>query len=528
MYRIIFIISVFSFFISGIKSQNIPLNHSYLNYFSGDLHQIKNEFHTSIKPYNQRDLQGIIDSTFVDLFQSRENWIARKLFNEHFINVNSDDYQIIMNPLVNLRIGRDNNVDDLLYTNTRGIELKGRIGQKFSFQSDFYENQALFPRYIRDFVIQTKVIPGEGLSKNFNNNGVRDWGVATGLINFRPSKFFDFQFGHGKVFIGDGYRSLLLSDNAFNYPFLKITTSIWRLKYVNLFTKMADINDKAPSGTHIPKYVSSHYLSINIGKRLNIGLFETTIYEDSTGTRGYDVNYLNPIIFYRPIEFAVGSGAGNVLMGINLKYKFSNNGYLYGQFMLDEFKFSELKAGEGWWGNKFGFQVGGKVYNAIIPGLTIQSEINIVKPYTYSHSNIYQNYGHYNQSLAHPLGANFIESVTFLTYQKKRFIGEIEIMYATKGFDPRRENWGADIYESYEDREQDYGNEIGQGVNTEILILDAKVGYLFNPKTNLRFNIGMRYRDFNPEVEIDNILKHKTQYFYAGLTTSLTNRYHDF
>lgn len=509
-------------------SQNIPLNHSYLHLFSPNPHTLDNPSHTSIKSYNNIEIKSLIDTTLQKLYQPRKNWIARKLFNEHFINIESDDYQLTINPLVNLVLGQDNNVDDLVYVNTRGIQFQGRIGDKFTFYSDFHENQALFPQYIQDYRNQNVVIPGEGKSKSFGENGARDWGFATGLINYRPNKFFDFQFGQGKHFLGDGYRSLLLSDNAFTYPFLKITTSVWKLKYVNLFTQMSDIRARNTNGTYVRKYVTSHYLSINLTKRLSVGLFESIIYEDSIGTRGYDINYLNPIIFYRPVEFAVGSENGNVLMGLNLKFKLTNTAHLYGQIILDEFKLDEIRARSGWWANKFGFQLGGKIYDFLIPNLIVQSEVNMVRPYTYSHFNTFQNYAHYNQPLAHPLGANFVESVTHIAYRKNRIFGELEIMYASQGRDTLGSNWGTDVYRNYRDRNEDYGNEIGQGVNTKILYTDLKIGYLFNPKTNLRFQIGFTYRQFSPEVEVGDLKRNTTKYFYAGLSTNLTNRYHDF
>ncbi|MDF1868501.1 MAG: hypothetical protein P1U70_27000 [Saprospiraceae bacterium] len=332
------LIYIFFFIVSFsyLFGQNAPSNHSFENYFGKRLHSLNNDFHTSIKPYNTRDIQSVIDSSFQGLEKTRNGWIARKLFNEHMLEVKKEDYGLVINPLANVNLGRENNEEDLIYTNTRGLQLFGYIGEKFIFYSDFYENQIRSPQYISDYTRENEVIPGEGMFKD--DLDTRDFAFVTGGINFRPSKFFDFQFGQGKSFIGDGYRSLLLSDNAFTYPFLKITTSVWKLKYVNLFTQMSDIRANNASGTFVKKYVTSHYLSLNIGQRLNIGLFESVIYEDSTGTRGYDINYLNPIIFYRPVEFAVGSGNGNVIMGMNLKFKLTNKAHLYGQVMIDEFK----------------------------------------------------------------------------------------------------------------------------------------------------------------------------------------------
>ena len=48
------------------------------------------------------------------------------------------------------------------------------------------------------------------------------------------------------------------------------------------------------------KYIASHYLSYNITKRLNIGLFESVIWENDGD--GFNLTYMNPIIFYQSIQ----------------------------------------------------------------------------------------------------------------------------------------------------------------------------------------------------------------------------------
>ena len=74
--------------------------------------------------------------------------------------------------------------------------------------------------------------------------------------------------------------------------------------------------------------------------------------------------------------------------------------------------------------NKFGYQLGYKIFNTFsVDKLTLQTNNKIDRPYTYSHSNTYQNYAHYNQPLAHPLGANFSEYLFLINYKWKKFIG---------------------------------------------------------------------------------------------------------
>ena len=71
-------------------------------------------------------------------------------------------------------------------------------------------------------------MPGVGFYKTFKQNGV-DYFDARGYITFNAAKYIDFQFGYDKNFIGNGYRSMFLSDWGNSYLFLKINTRIWKL-----------------------------------------------------------------------------------------------------------------------------------------------------------------------------------------------------------------------------------------------------------------------------------------------------------
>ena len=191
------------------------------------------------------------------------------------------------------------------------------------------------------------------------------------------------------------------------------------------------------------KFATYHHLSYNATKWLNVGLFESIVWQggDTSGTRrGFDVNYLNPIIFYRPVEFSRGS-PDNVLIGLNFKALILKKYQLYGQIILDEFSMNEVKAGNGWWANKQGVQVGWKFYDFLgIRNLTWQNELNYVRPYTYGHFTADQSYTHYAQSLAHPLGANFIENVQFLRYRYKRLGIQAKINLIQYGADTTNKN----------------------------------------------------------------------------------------
>ena len=102
----------------------------------------------------------------------------------------------------------------------------------------------------------------------------------------------------------------------------------------------------------------------------------------------FDISFFNPIIFYRAVEFSNGGDfSGNVQVGLDLKYRVTDNISLYSQLLIDELRVSEAFDNSGWWANKFAVQLGGKYYNAFkVDGLTLQGEFNWVRPYTFSHT----------------------------------------------------------------------------------------------------------------------------------------------
>jgi hypothetical protein len=511
------------------------MSHTALNYYETDLHRLDSQYFTMIKPFIPQEVAHLADS-FQNSVQLRgeglkKNWLSRKIFNEDLIRVKGKDFAFFVNPLFNFTLGKDNTWDTASpLINTRGFRLNGHIGGKFNFESEFYENQTLYPKYVHDDIRLKNRIPGVGGLKAFVNPIKEDFAYVLGGVSYQPSKYFHFRFGQGKHFWGDGYRSLLLSDNAAAYPYFQITTTFWKIRYINLWAQLLDINRITPDGSFTRKYIATHLLSYNITKRLNISLFETVVYHDTVGTRGLDLNYLNPIIFYRPLEFQLNSSAGNVLLGGNLKFKLTNNQLIYGQFILDEFNFQELRKKQGWWANKFAYQIGFKSFNTFIKNLTLQSEINMVRPYTYSHTLTFQNYGHYNQPLAHTLGSNFRESVSTFRYFHKRLFTEGRLIFITQGLDStaNTRSFGSDIYKSNERRISEYGVELLQGIKAKTTFADFKIGYLVNPRTNLRLETGVTIRRFNPEKEIFSLKRVTTKYFYIGLRSDLNNYYYDF
>jgi len=504
--------------------------------FGKVLYQPGTNYHTSLRPIDYTKLQQLtnVDSILYDGIKVPDGKlnIWKRFLHDDLIKWENEDWWVKINPLFDFNVGKERIENKTTWTNTRGISVDGKLGKSFYFYADFYENQAVFPNYIDDFVRTNKVVPGQGKSKNFANESPHDFSQATGYISFNAYKeYINIQMGNGKMFIGDGHRSLLLSDNAFSYPFLRLNAEFGKIKYMIQWAQHRDLNiDPALEGNdarYPEKYSVSHYLTANIGNRLSLGFFENVVWaaQDTMGYRGFDYTYLNPFAFFRPIEYATGSPDA-VTMGLNAKYIVGNKSAFYGQFVLGEFKFDEVFGGNKWWANKHGFQLGFKSFDVFkINKLDFQTEYNQVRPYTYSHRESITNYGHYNQSLAHPLGANFRESVTHIKYQYRRFIFNAEFMLAMYGKDYEDDDisWGKDIYKSNDNRPGDYGHYIGQGLKTNLYYTDLSVSYLINPRNNFNIALGTRLRR-----ESNNLQVLETQQVWFAIRTSLKNLYYDF
>ncbi|ARK13531.1 hypothetical protein A6C57_07100 [Fibrella sp. ES10-3-2-2] len=397
-----------------------------------------------------------------------------------FYSIKNDEFDLHISPVLSVGYGRDQALSTALTTNTRGIEVRGSIGRRLGFYTYVTDNQVYYPKYIQDYGQLYSLnsgggfAPGQGVTKLFNT--AADYIEARGYITFNALKIINMQFGHDRNFFGNGIRSLLLSDNAAPSLFLKIQTRFGkRFLYTNLFTELQNGQVVLDGTNFFPqKFTAMHHLSINLSKRVNLGLFESEIYSRDK----FDINYLNPVIFYRYVESARGSG-DNAFVGLDLKVNAANHFLVYGQLMLDEFLIKELRAANGSWTNKLAAQIGLKYIDVLgVPNLDLQGEFNVARPYTYAHRSGQTNYTHYNQPLAHPLGANFAEGIGMVRYQRNRFTVNGTFSVMMKGTDPPGRNYGGNPQKNYEDRLRDYNNFIGQGRKTVVTYADLRLTYM--------------------------------------------------
>lgn len=522
---------------------SIPLSHSYYAQFDDEMNQLGTNSHTSSKPFTYAEVSKYSDLSAKNdqLMKNKTSWWGRKVWNENTVAIQGDDYWFTLNPVLDLQLGKsDPSTTDFTYVNTRGVQIRGGLGSQLNFSATIYESQGRFADYFNRYAVSIRpsggnpaVIPAIGIAKDFKTDAF-DFPSAEANITYAPSKHFDLQLGHGRNFIGDGYRSLLLSDGSSSYPYFKINTQFWKIKYTNIYSWMKDIrNEVTVDRTYATKYMAAHFLSWNVNKKLNLGFFESVVWSNQN-QRGFDMSFVNPIIFYRAVEFSSSSRSGNALLGLTAKYKWNNQFNFYGQFLLDEFSLGDVKAGEKSWKNKFAYQVGAKYYHAFtIKNLLLQLEYNHVRPYVYAHSEVLTNYGHNNQSLGHQWGGNLRELIAIARYYKGRYFADAKLTVGKRGLDfadsGTISNYGSNIYRDYdEDRYADNYVVVGQGNKTNVFIADVQVGYLINPQTNLKLFGSLIYRNFKPEEDTLTDFKENTTWFSVGLRCDIFNWYLDY
>jgi hypothetical protein len=270
------------------------------------------------------------------------------------------------------------------------------------------------------------------------------------------------------------------------------------------------------------KYAAMHYLSANVTKWLNVSLFEGVVFGRQDH---FDFRYMNPIILYRSVEQNAGS-PDNAMLGMGFKINTKIKTVLYGQVLLDEFKFSEIMARNGWWANKYGIQLGFKVADLLnIKNLLIQGEVNMVRPFTYSRDSV-SNYTHYNQPLAHPYGANFLEANFIVNYKPMRNVHLSWRSFINRqGRDTSAKRaFGGDIFKSYKARNDDYGIGLFNGYPSETFYSNLNLSYEL--RYNIFFDIGFAYRYQNTSTKF--VPAFNSVQVYSGIRVNAVRRLYDY
>lgn len=482
--------------------------------------------------FNSRNSHYSAGSGFFPVLESdvhSERWLrdssvqyydgGERIFKQHLLEVKGDNYHLSISPVVDFSVGKDlsDTAKRRLFQNTRGIFIEGDLMKNFSFSTSIYENQARFTRYESAFyksigelypnqttgvyTTQNAVIPGSARSKPFKEDAF-DYAFAVGNIVYRPWQQLAISAGNTSQFIGDGYRSVLLSDNALPAPFVRLDYKInkrWEFNYLRMrsmnFMRKAVYN--TVEAYYETKGTSVNYLTFHATDKLAISLFESAVWYRGDSITSNPINplYFNPIPIVNGL--IVKESQSSQLLGLNVSLGASENQRFYGQFVVSNFSLSHFAAQAGY-RNYFGK----KCFSMV------QLEYNYAAKDMYVASNIRLNYTHGNVAMAHPKGNSFHEIILRYSYDKKRWYSDFRTnIYLLKNYRSTA------LLSVAKDQ---------LAIDGTIILHHVECGYRVNRKMNLCFFVS---GDFRYGSAADPGM---TSALNIGLRTAINNRYSDF
>lgn len=446
---------------------------------------------------------------------------TEKLFQKNLLSVEEEGLKLVADPLFNFAYGKTLANDSIykISTNTRGIRVAGDITNRFSFETKIFETQIFYPEYLDSIADEKNAAFGLGRSKVFKGKG-HDVAMSTGYISYSPSKQINLQFGQGKHFYGNGYRSLLLSDNASPAPYFSLTAQFFKNKI-----QYKNINSWMQSLTRLPatnsaealfkrKGASFRTLSFAPSEKLQLGLFEGVIYQnyiDSIGQVPLPASFYTPIIGVSTLLNGLNN-KHNALLGLNINYLLNHSLSLYTQLMLDDSKKKGMQLGIKW------FEI------AKIKNSWLQLEYNSVEAYSYGNTSelILQSYNHSNQELSHPLGANFKELIILAHIEKERWLANGKILFSSQN-SFNNLGLGSNILIP-----EATASNIASTYSKKVTLSGLEISYLFNRKTNMQLFGSYYYRNENVKNTSNSLEYNNFESFWQiGFRTTLLNFYHD-
>lgn len=461
------------------------------------------------------------DFKYYDMMTEKKNRYSNFgyiLHKRELIEIRDTNATIWITPLFDLSFGVElQDTAPKRYQNTRGARIEGRIGYKLFFTTSFYENQAILPSYVSDYVsqrgeqypnmgdstygTQNAVIPGSARTKPFKVNGY-DYAYATGMVSWLALKNLTIHFGNQPVFVGSGHRSLLWSDNSVGMMNLRAVYNVrrWNFQFVrarglNLLRRPEATNGEA---YYEPKSISIATVHLRPTPNISIGLFEGGMWYrgDSISQKAIQPLYFLPLPGAAAIQESVDNASAYALTGIDFR-SYIKGHVLYGQFALNPAK-----------SNSIVYQAGVRVFPLKNRNLMVQLEYNHADDQAYLASIPRLNYGNYNLPVAHPAGNAFDELLLRCSWQQNHWFALVQTNYY--------------LHQSSDATLLMPVNKTTTSYDRQVLNQYVELGYRFNRTYGLDVFAGFRYRYANdPQT-------YERAWISAGIRTQLNNHYFDF
>jgi len=567
--RILLLLLLFSFhFASQAQTDYIPIGdpqEAFLNRLDIKFRNNPQLRFTTLKPYDRKrvteqlwiidslDKAGEIPDVLTDIDRKdlhyyldvNKQWTpshqgsntGEKLFEQsplptHLYESYSEKGSFVLDPMLTAQFGKNESIKT--YQGSIGLTMHGDIADKVGFYGSYTYNSERDPLYLQDYIAARKAVPGIAAFSTGSNGKINYSDFRLGVTT-HAGKHLDFQLAYDQLNIGEGVRSLYLSNFGSPYLFFKAHAQIGHVSYTTGFARTFapyEIIDNGLKDQGRPSnYMVFHYFSWQASKWLKFGFYENNMFNNEKNG-GIQLGMLNPFIFNRAMSQNVGN-SGKSSIGLDFKANVAKRVEVYGTLLINEFVAKEFfNYGGGDWRNKHALQLGAKYVDAFtIKNLDLQAEYNWVRPYTYTDKWAVNNFVHYNQPLAHPLGANFHELIGTLNYRPipKLYITGKIIGYK-KGLDTLSEFAiskatlnGGDLFRPYTDtRAQDDNVKVGDGIPLNALYGSLNVAYQLFHNLFVDGNFTIRNAD------IDGLPKNHTKFFSFGIRWNMNRRAFDF
>lgn len=482
-----------------------------------------------------RDVSFFTDSSFAPVFpvndlqvnyyntvkeqKKRYSSIGYFVYQRELIQLVKKEGAIWISPILDMQLGAERGDTNMRqYLNVRGIRIEGSMKNKVFFSGSFYENQAVLPTYLQQYVSNrgefypntadssyyqvNAVIPGGARTKPFKTNGF-DYAYATGMVQWQVLKDLAVTVGNSPIFIGSGYRSVLYSDNSLPTMNFRISYSLgekWNFQLI----RMQGLNMlRIPFATNGEALYERKALSLGAiyyqpTKHLRIGLIEggTWTRGDSIQKQAVEGGFYIPIPGAATIQEGI-NGKSYAYLGLDFNWRISKF-LIYGQYGRNPYtKSSDVG------------QIGFRYWPFKSHNYLIHVEYNHTSANAYKAANPRIHYSNFNLPIGHPMAAGVDELVVRLRAEWNHlFISSSTNYYLNQS-------------DNYRQLLPVYENNPSQ--NQTVFYENLEIGYNFNRAYGLEIFGSAKLRLVNNPLQ-----NGQSYWFNIGLRTALNNHYFDF
>ncbi len=174
--------------------------------------------------------------------------------------------------------------------------------QSFYFETNFYENQGRFAAYVDSVIRINKIIPRQARYKNIGDGLGFDFNYSNARLIYIPNQHLLFDVGYSRNFVGDGYRSMLLSDFATDHPYFKrhLPLAIFNIPLCgrNMIAEGRESSNLYAYGIRINGR-QTYCLDWKATQRFTAGLFESVIWAgvNAQHRNDFGITYASPVMF---------------------------------------------------------------------------------------------------------------------------------------------------------------------------------------------------------------------------------------